>query len=158
MIDDEHWAEYRVAGFTYWPGDAAPVSVAPLPDPRFEGTFPFAVPATFVTVHNPGGPMIDAAENARRHLAFLADIATHGWAWFPAVGGDPAGSHAENGVLLLDANPAEALALAARFGQDAIYVWHADDFELIASDGSRHDHLGWTATVGTTSLAHPGYR
>jgi hypothetical protein len=157
-IQQHHWDEYAIAGFTYWPGDAAPVSVAPRKDKHLDGTFPFAVPASFVTAHNPGGPVIDPAENSRRHLAFLADIATHGWAWFPAVGGDPAGSHAEDGVLLLDASPADALALAARFEQDAIYVWSAHDFELIACDGSRHDHLGWTASVGATALAHPGYR
>jgi hypothetical protein len=158
VIDDEHWDEYAVAGFTYWPGDAAPVSVAPRADGRFVGSFPFVVPTCFVTAHNPGGPVIDAAENDLRHAAFLDDIASHGWVWFPAVGGDPAGSHTEDGVLLLDSDPSDALALAARFDQDAIYVWRADDFELIACDGTRHDHLGWTAQAGVTGLPHPGYR
>ena len=163
MIDETDWAEYAVAGFTYWPDHGPPVSVAPRDDGVIDGSFPLPGPASFVTAHNPWGPIIDAAENDRRHRALLADIAAHGWRWLPAVGGDPAGSHTEDGVLLLDADPpdaagpAEALSLAARFDQDAIYVWRADIFELIACDGSRHDRLGWTAEVGVTRLQRPGY-
>ena len=162
MIDDTDWAEYAVAGFTYWPDDGSPasdsaVSVAPRADRLVEGAFPLSFPGAFVTAHNPGGPIIDAAENDRRHRALLDDVARHGWHWLPAVGGDPAGSHTENGVLLLDASPEDAIALAARVGQDAIYVWHAGGFELIACDGSRHDRLGWTAEVGVTRLPRPSH-
>ena len=170
MIDETDWAEYAAAGFTYWPDDDSPasdsaVSVAPRADGLVEGAFPLSFPGAFVTAHNPGGPIIDATENDRRHCALLADIADHGWRWLPAVGGDPAGSHTEDGVLLLDADPAhahapspaEALSLAARFDQDAIYVWRADVFELIACDGSRHDRLGWTAEVGVTRLPRPSH-
>jgi len=85
-------------------------------------------------------------------------VAQHRWPWLPAVGGDPAGSHTEDGVLLLDADPADALSLAARFDQDAIYVWRADVFELIACDGSRHDLLGWSAEAGVTDLRRPASR
>ena len=162
MIDETDWAEYAVAGFTYWPDDGSPasdsaVSVAPRADGLVDGAFPLPGPASFVTAHNPGGPIIDATENDRRHAALLADIADHGWRWLPAVGGDPAGSHTEDGVLLLDASPEDAIALATRFGQDAIYVWRADVFELIACDGSRHDRLGWTAEVGVTRLPRPSH-
>lgn len=166
MIDEDDWAEYAVAGFTYWPdprpadgspASASAVSVAPRADGLVEGSFPLAGPACFVTAHNPGGPIIDPAENDRRHAAFLADIADHGWQWLPAVGGDPGGSHTEDGVLLLDASPEDALALGLRFDQDAIYVWSAGAFELIACDASRHAHLGWTAQVGVTRLPRPAY-
>jgi hypothetical protein len=158
MIEQEHWDEYAAAGFTYWPDDGPPISVGPRADRMIEGMFPLAGPACFVTAHNPGGPVIDAAENDVRHAAFLADVTAYGWRWLPAVGGDPGGSHTEDGVLLLDATPDDALALAARFDQDAIYVWSAERFELVACDRSRHDHLGWTARVGVTGLPHPGYR
>ncbi|MCJ7438522.1 MAG: DUF3293 domain-containing protein [Acidimicrobiia bacterium] len=161
MIEDsrgtDHWDDYAVAGFTYWPDDGPPVSVAPRPGLLLEGTFPLALPGAFVTAHNPGGPIIDAVENERLHCALLDDVAQHGWHWLPAVGGDPAGSHTEDGVLLLDADPTDALRLATRFDQDAIYVWRADVFELIACDGSRHDRLGWTAEVGVTGLPRPAY-
>ena len=162
MIDETDWAEYAVAGFTYWPDDGSPasdsaVSVAPRADGLVEGAFPLSFPGAFVTAQNPGGPIIDATENDRRHCALLADIADHGWRWLPAVGGDPAGSHTEDGALLLDASPEDAIALATRFGQDAIYVWHVDVFELIACDGSRHDRLGWTAEVGVTRLPRPSH-
>ncbi len=108
-----------------------------------------------MTAHNPGGPIIDATENDRRHHALLDDIAGHIWACWPAVGGDPGGSHTESGVLLLDASVEDALALAARFDQDAIYVWSVDAFELIACDRSRHDRFGWTAEVDVTQLPCP---
>lgn len=153
----DHWAEYAAAGFTYWPEAGPPVSVGPRADGLVEGSFPLAVPASFVTAHNPGGPVIDAAENDRRHRLFLDDVAAHGWRWLVAVGGDPGGSHTEDGALLLDADPADALTLAARFDQDAIYVWSEEAFELIACDGSRHDRFGWTARIGVTRLARPTY-
>ncbi|MCJ7671901.1 MAG: DUF3293 domain-containing protein [Acidimicrobiia bacterium] len=162
MIDETDWDEYAVAGFTYWPESGSPasdsaVSVAPRPDLGVEGPFPLSAPGAFVTAHNPGGPIIDTAENDRRHAALLADVAAHGWHWLPAVGGDPAGSHTEDGVLLLDASPEDARGLGLRFHQDAIYVWRADTFELIACDGSRHDRLGWTAQVGVTQLTRPAF-
>ena len=155
MIDPGDWAEYAVAGFTYWPDDGPPVSVAPRADGPIESSFGPGGSACFVTAHNPGGPIIDAAENDRRHRALLNDVAEQGWTWFPAIGGDPGGSHTENGVLLLDADTDDALALATRFEQDAIYVWRADAFELIACDGSARDQLGWTAEVGATQLTRP---
>jgi hypothetical protein len=153
----DHWAEYVTAGFTYWPTDGDPVSVAPTDEGRIEGHFPFSRPASFVTAHNPGGPVIDAEDNDARHTALVAEIATRGWGWLPAVGGDPAGLHAEDGVLLLDVAPDDAVELGARFDQDAVYVWHADAIDLLACDGSRHDVLGWIATVGTTSLTRPAW-
>jgi len=159
MIQDVHWDEYAGAGFTCWP-DADPdsaraISVGPRPDGVVDGLFLLPRPASFVTAHNPGGPIIDAVENEVRHRTFVTDIAAHGWTWWPAVGGDPGGSHTEVGVLLLDVSVEDALALAARFDQDAIYVWSADAFELVAHDRSRHDRFGWTATVGVTRLACP---
>jgi hypothetical protein len=154
----DHWADYVAAGFTCWPADGrAPISVVPTVDRRVSGAFPLARPGAFVTSHNPGGPVIERAENDRRHAAFLADVATHGWQWWPAIGGDPSGKHQEDGVVLLDASPDDARALGARFGQDAVYLWRADAIDLVACDGSRHDVLGWIATVGTTGLTRPAW-
>ncbi len=151
----DHWATYAAAGFTCWPEVGEPISVEPVADGTIVGTFPLSGPACFVTAHNPGGPPIAPSENDRRHEAFVRDIAEHGWHTWPAVGGDPGGFHAEEGVLLLDATVDDALALGARFDQDAIYVWRADAMDLIACDRSRHDALGWRATVGTTRLPRP---
>ncbi len=154
----DHWADYVAAGFTCWPADGrAPISVVPTTRGRVEGAFPFAGAVAFVTSHNPGGPVIDPAENDRRHDALLDDVAGHGWRWWAAVGGDPAGLHAEDGVLLLDASPDDACALGRRFDQDAVYVWRVDAIDLLACDGSRHDVLGWVATVGTTTLTRPDW-
>ena len=159
MIQDHHWDEYAGAGFTCWPdGDpdsSHAISVGPRPDGGIDGSFPLAQSACFVTAHNPGGPIIDASENDRRHTAMVDDVVTHGWKWWPAVGGDPGGSHTENGALLLDATVEDALSLAARFDQDAIYVWSATKLELIAHDRSRSDTVGWTADVGVTRLPCP---
>ncbi|HEU5302497.1 MAG TPA: DUF3293 domain-containing protein [Acidimicrobiia bacterium] len=158
-IQDVHWDEYAGAGFTCWPpgptDSSGAISVGPRTDGAVEGDFPLDAPASFVTAHNPGGPVIDDATNARRHEALLDDVARHGWTWWPAVGGEPGGSHTEDGVLLLDTSIDDALALAARFDQDAIYVWSADGFELLACDGSRHDRFGWTAEVGVTRRSCP---
>ncbi len=154
-IEDVHWDEYARAGFTCWPPGDDPISVRPRPDRQVDGMFPLDAPVSFLTAHNPGGPEIDPAENDHRHRALLDDVATHGWRWWPAVGGDPGGSHTEEGVLLLDALVDDALSLAARFDQDAIYVWSAEKFELAACHGSRHDCFGWTAEVGVTRLPRP---
>jgi hypothetical protein len=155
VSEADHWATYAAAGFTCWPDEGAPISVEPTADGSVAGEFPLEGAACFVTAHNPGGPAIEPAENDRRHAAFLRDVADHGWSWWPAVGGDPVGFHAEEGVLLLDATVDDALALGARFEQDAIYVWRADGMDLIACDRSRHYVLGWTAAVGTTQLRRP---
>lgn len=159
MIQDHHWDEYAGAGFTCWPDgesdSSRAISVGPRSDGGVDGTFPLGQAACFVTAHNPGGPIIDADENDHRHVELLDGIATRGWLWWPAVGGDPGGSHTENGALLLDATVEDALSLAARFDQDAIYVWSATEFELIAHDRSRHDKSGWTAEVGVTRLSRP---
>jgi hypothetical protein len=154
----DHWDDYVAAGFTCWPADGgAPISVVPTTPGRIEGAFPFSGSVAFVTSHNPGGPVIEPAENDRRHVAFLADVAAHGWQWWPAIGGDPGGTHQEDGVLLLDAAERDAVALGARFEQDAVYLWRADAIDLVACDESRHDVLGWIATVGTTGLTRPAW-
>jgi hypothetical protein len=137
------WEDYRSAGFAVDVPQVGRFWVLPAPAGTAAGEFLPGRVGVFVTAHNPRGEVIDDAQNVERHGDLLALVEDGEWTWWPAMGGLPdAGPH-EDGVLLLDATPADGMLVGRRFEQDAIYVWRPDAFELVACDGSRRDVLGW---------------
>ena len=76
----------------------------------------------FITAHNPRSePQTDAvndAANEQLHAMFAA----RGLAALPHIGRSPDGDWSEHGFFVLALDPADALTLAAEFGQFAIVV------------------------------------
>ena len=71
-----------------------------------------------VTAANPGAQLLSGNENAVRAASLLADLATRGWAAYPACNVADAGDWPEEpSVLLPGRSEAEAAALARAYGQ-----------------------------------------
>ena len=83
-----------------------------------------------VTAYNPHGLDRDSGGNAARHAKLEAALRETGEPFLRADGRSPDASHREIGVAVGLPQP-DAVALAARFGQSAIFWFDGDAFWLV---------------------------
>ncbi|MFE5191598.1 DUF3293 domain-containing protein [Streptomyces sp. NPDC056628] len=109
-----------------------------------------------VTAFNPGGHHSTAPSNLRAQHELLHVIDRCGLQWWPAVGGDGAGTHAEISVAISGMSDAQARAIGRTFGQDAVFAWTPTSWRLLACTDTAHDVTvpGWHATT-LASASHP---
>lgn len=88
-----------------------------------------------VTAYNPWGRDHEPAANATRHAKLEHTVRSMGVAFVRADGRSPDGSHLEVGLALALPQP-QAVALAARFGQSAIFWFDGTAFWLVSVTGS----------------------
>ncbi|MDX3098040.1 DUF3293 domain-containing protein [Streptomyces sp. ME19-03-3] len=102
-----------------------------------------------VTAFNPGGHNATARANLRAQHELLQSISLRGLQWWPAVGGDPDGSHAEISAAVVGMDDGQARALGRRFGQDAVFAWSSTTWRLLACADTAHDSViaGWHAAI-----------
>ena len=96
-----------------------------------------------LTAWDPGDERPGAEENRTRQAALEADLHEVTDALWFTVGVDPVSGHREEGVAACGVSEAEALALGARYRQEAIFVWTPDEWAIVACDGSRRVVAGW---------------
>ncbi|MET7971607.1 DUF3293 domain-containing protein [Streptomyces mirabilis] len=109
-----------------------------------------------VTAFNPCGRDATAGANLRAQHQLLHSIGLRGLQWWPAVGGDPVGTHAEISAAVVGMDDAQARALGRRFGQDAVFAWSPASWRLLACADAAHDTViaGWHAAL----LTPPSHR
>lgn len=88
-----------------------------------------------VTAYNPRGRHRDAVANAAGHARLERAVRNLGVAFVRADGRSPDASHREVG-LALALSQSDAVALAARFGQSAIFWFDGTAFWLMPVEGS----------------------
>jgi hypothetical protein len=109
------------------------------------GPYPLAVsPVHVLTAHDPGAQRFAAAQNRRRQRALEAELAGRGLVVTRAVASAADGSHAEESAAVVGWDDAGALALARRYGQDAIFRWTPEAWAVLPCDGGPPLTLGWT--------------
>lgn len=139
-LDDYAYAQVVFA----CPG--GPLTLRPADRP---GRYPPAVsPVHVLTAYDPGAARPGAAENRRRQAALEAELAARGLAVTRAVASAVDGTHAEPSAAVVGWDDGEALALARRFGQDAIFRWSPAAWEVVPCDGGPALRLGWTLLEG----------
>ena len=123
--------------------------VRPAPAATTRGQYPDAGKRTIyvVTAHNPGGQVASDAANAEAEARFAAELDRRGLTWWPADGGDPSWSHVEPGAAVLGAAEADAVALAAEFGQEAIFVLTPTDRRVVGCADKRVSATGWVSEL-----------
>lgn len=77
-------------------------------------------PWALLTAFNPGAEVAAGAANDAAQSRLLAALHAAGHACWPGLNSDPEGGHAETSVFALGIEPAQADALADRFGQCAL--------------------------------------
>jgi hypothetical protein len=141
------------------PGDVLWVRPAPLA--HTAGPYPDPDGRTLyvLTAHNPGGQVVPAAENAAAGARLAAELERRGLTWWPAAGGNPSWTHVEPGAALIGGDEADAVALGAEFGQEAIFVLTPAARRIVACADSRVTATGWTAAwSGAVPGSHTGLR
>lgn len=111
-------------------------------------------PLHVLTAWNPKGLAAPVAENRRANvrlstaIAELADCTV--WPVTGYGGGsiDDDGTWREEGFGIVGLDRADAIALAIRHGQRAIFEWRNEPggFRLVACDGSADEPRGWRST------------
>jgi hypothetical protein len=125
MVDDALLAAYRATAYTVLLPDGEIVVRIDEPSPRLDRLLVAlgARTAVFVTAWNPGSRLRPRVENEAAAARLADEAVAQGWRFLPQEGrGDDGTWPAEPGLLLLDLDPAQALALAERHGQNAV-VW-----------------------------------
>jgi hypothetical protein len=131
------WIE-RPDGLGWW-------HISPRPD-GVVGEWPLAAPVYLLTSYNPRGEELPLEENERRLGELETYLRTELVPAVRSVGASEDGSWMEPGFALLDSTEPQALAMARRFEQAAIYAWCAESLEVVgALDGGRAS-VGWAVT------------
>ena len=115
--------------------------------PRPEGVvgdWPLAAPVYLLTAYNPRGEELPLEENENRLRELDAYLRADLVAAVRTIGAAEDGSWMEPGFALLDVGEADALAIARRFEQAAIYAWSAERLEVVGALDEGRASVGWT--------------
>ncbi|MGW7258705.1 DUF3293 domain-containing protein [Streptomyces sp. NPDC054834] len=148
MAETPQWAHYQQAVVDVELPEGT-VRVAPAPRAVTVGSFPAPHGESIhvVTAHNPGGRRASRLENDRAHLELLGQLRRRGLRWWPAVGGDVEGRHAEESAAIVGLSDQEACALGRQFGQDAVFAWSETTWRLLSCfEAEEAPTRGWQAT------------
>ena len=142
---DERWQAYAGTHVRIAHPERGALEVRPAPVGQTLGQFPDQALRTIhiMTAQNPGRPLPDE-ENQRRQAELVASVRelTGVDAW-SAVGGDPAWTHTEDSLAIIGLTDDEALQLARRFDQDAIFAWTSTEWGLVSCRSEQHQGVGW---------------
>jgi hypothetical protein len=128
-------------GGVYWVRPAPGRSTAgEYPDPDGHAIY-------VLTAHNPGGQIAPDVANALAEARLIAELQRRGRTWWPAAGGDPSWTHVEQGAAVIGIDEADAIALGAEFGQDAIFVLTPADRRVIGCADRRVVATGWSSEL-----------
>jgi hypothetical protein len=130
-----------------------PVRVFASPPLQASGRYPDPEgrPIAVITAHNPGGVAAADEANEKAQRALEAELDRRGIAWWPADGADPEWSHVEASVAVPGMSEADALALGAEFGQEAVFLLTQASRKVVACATGRRTITGWTI-VGEAEL------
>ena len=127
-------------------GDLVTVCAAPIGQ---TGRWPWPTrePVPILTAWDPGEERLGLEVNRRLGSELEAALRPRASRLLEAVGVDPDSGHREEGLAALGLPLQDAIALGARYGQDAIFVWAPDAWSLVSCRDERRVDLGWSVSV-----------
>jgi hypothetical protein len=142
---DDRFMSYRrtVVGIAR-PGGSW-LRVRPAREPDAAGwPWPDRRPVHILTAWDPGSERPGEAINRARQAGLEADLERLALPYASAVGVDPTTGRREEGVAVRDALESTVAALAADYGQDAIFAWTPEEWAIVACRGGRRLTSGWS--------------
>jgi len=127
------------------PGGVFWVRPAPVACTAGEYPDPMGRAIYVMTAHNPGGQIVSDAANAAAEARLAAELERRGLTWWPAAGGDPSWTHVESGAAVIEVDEADAVALGAEFGQEAIFALTPAVRRIIGCADRRVVATGWSS-------------
>jgi hypothetical protein len=144
-VFDERWQAYAGTIVRITHPQLGSLEVRPTAPGATLGDFPGPAGRTIhiMTAQNPGAPLPEQENRARQAelvavVGAMADVE----AW-SALGGDPSWVHSEDSLAIIGLSEAEAVALARRYDQDAIFAWTSDEWILISCRSDQRQSAGW---------------
>ncbi|MFO7960947.1 MAG: DNA/RNA nuclease SfsA [Nitriliruptoraceae bacterium] len=139
--------------------EVAPVTIEPVPDATGPGVLPEGLPPAarhlhIITACNPRSRLLSDEENAARNARLERELRDRGLEIITADGSAPDGSWQEPGFGIVDAEPAEVLALARRFEQLAVFELTPTELRVRWTEPDRPTIVqGWQRRPGTEPAA-----
>ena len=106
--------------------EGAVYEVALQDGPKEFRTGPYGVataPFVIISGWNPGGAELCLDENVARDAGLKAAIRARGWRWLAAENRASDETHVEPGYAIFEVPVGEVAAMAAQFGQLAVFAW-----------------------------------
>ena len=129
-MSDQHfagWLAYADAVVDVFIGDAV---VTLGQEGLLEGVAPPA-PMLVLTAYNPGRAVASSVnEAAQAHL--IEYLSQRSLSWLPAIGRSRDGTWQEPSLAVTDLPEPEAIEIARRFDQDAIFKWDGENLSVIS--------------------------
>ena len=138
------WDAYITADIRIEAPDG-PVRVFAAPPLQASGRYPDPEgrPIAVITAHNPNGLVATDEANEKAQAALEAELDRRGIAWWRADGADPEWSHVEASVAVPGMSEADALALGAEFGQEAVFLLTPASRKVVACATGRRTITGF---------------
>jgi hypothetical protein len=127
-------------------GDFVTVRAAPSGEPG-RWPWPTSEPVPILTAWDPGEERPGRVVNRRLGAALESDLRPRARRLLFAVGVDPAAAHREEGVAALGLAVDDAVALGARYRQEAIFVWTPDAWSVVSCRDDRRVDFGWSLAL-----------
>ncbi len=154
LAPDDPWAAYaRTVVQIVRPaeGDFVTVRAAPGGAPRGEtGRWPWPRedPVSILTAWDPGHERPGVEVNRRRGAALETEARQRATRVLHTVGVDPSSAHREEGVAVLGLSVHDAVAMGARYRQEAMFVWTPDAWSIVSCRGeARRIDFRWSVVV-----------
>lgn len=141
---EDPWTSFQRTVVEITCPDGGSLRVRSAPEPEGAGwPWPTAEPVYILTAWDPGPERPGLEQNRRRQAALEADLGELAVSLMAAAGVDPATGRRDEGVAVRGAAESAILALGARYGQDAIFVWTPAEWAIVACQGERRLGSGW---------------
>lgn len=120
------------------------LTVRSVPGPEV-GIWPWPTrePVHILTAWDPGPARPGRVVNRARQAALEDDLRPLADAMSAAVGVDPVTGHRDEGVAVRGVEESAVLALGARYGQDAVFAWTPQAWNIVGCHDRRRLTSGW---------------
>lgn len=123
--------------------------------PGASGAWPWPTPEPvyLLTAWDPGEERPGVEVNRRRQAALVAELRPMVGAMWEARGTDPVTGRRDEGVAVCGVEEDEVLALAARYGQDAVFVWTPAAWSTVSCRDGHRQAGGWELEAGAPATS-----
>ncbi len=144
LASGDHWVSYgRTVVEILRPEGTLTVRSAPGADTA-SWPWPTAQAVHILTAWNPGPERPGPAINRTRQAALETDLRPMASTLVAAAGVDPVTGRREEGVAVIGVAESVVLAVGARYGQDAVFVWTPAEWSIVGCHGEPRLTSGWS--------------
>lgn len=150
----QSWAAYRAAvvSLQVFGEDAVVGPLEVIGETAVEFRNPSGATVHILTADNPRGQIQSDDANRAAYNALLDALADRNVEVTPAAGHDVEGTHIEASVAVTGLTDEEAMQLGRQFGQQAIFAWRPDSWDLIRCSDGAIESRDWGGVITSRRL------